>query len=131
MAAVTKRVRLKTFQPFPVLPEVSAWLALFRVETDRYPFLVLLGPSRSRKTEFAKALFKNPLELKLGTLDYFPDGMRAFTRGTHDAVVLDDCRDFRFLVEHQEKLQGKVDARVEFASTPGGQCKYCVVAMSG
>ena len=55
---------------------------------------------------------------------HFPEGMRAFNRKKHDAVVLDDCRDFAFLVHHQEKLQGKSDARVEFASTPGGQCSY-------
>ena len=50
--------------------------------------------------------------------------MRAFSRKKHDAVVLDDCRDFGFLVRHQEKLQGKSDANIEFASTPGGQLAY-------
>ena len=103
---------------------MTAWLALFKEEVDRYPFLVLLGPSRSKKTEFAKSLFKNPLELKVGKLEHFPDGMRAFSRQKHDAVVLDDVRDFGFLVDHQEKLQGKSDAKVEFASTPGGKCAY-------
>ena len=82
----------------------------FKNEKDRYPFLLLLGPSRSRKTEFANSLFKAPLELKVGNLQQFPDGMRAFSRKKHDAVILDDCRDLRFLVEHQEKLQGKVSA---------------------
>ena len=50
--------------------------------------------------------------------------MRQFSRKVHDAIVLDDCRDFAFLIQHQDKLQGKVDAKVEFASTPGGQCAY-------
>ena len=122
--STTKRVRANTFVPYPEVPAVTAWLALFLVETDRYPFLVILGPSRSYKTEYAKSLFKAPLELKLGNLAHFPDEMRRFSRKQHDAIVLDDCRDFQFLVEHQEKLQGKVDAKVEFASTPGGQCKY-------
>ena len=122
--ATAKRVRLNTFEPFPEVPEVTAWQKLFKKEVDRYPFLVVFGPSRSRKTEFAKSLFKNPLELKVGTLEHFPEGMRAFQRKKHDAVVLDDCRDFGFLVKHQEKLQGKSDARVEFASTPGGQCSF-------
>ena len=106
------------------MPEVTAWQKFFKKEVDRYPFLVVFGPSRSRKTEFAKSLFKNPLELKVGTLEHFPEGMRAFQRKKHDAVVLDDVRDFVFLVKHQEKLQGKSDARVEFASTPGGQCSF-------
>ena len=29
-----------------------------------------------------------------------------------------------FFVNHQEKLQGKYDYMVEFASTAGGQCAY-------
>ena len=85
---------------------------------------MVIGPSRSKKTEFAKSLFKNPLELKVGVLQHFPDGMRAFQRKKHDAVILDDIRDFSFLVLHQEKLQGESDFRVEFASTPGGQCAF-------
>ena len=28
------------------------------------------------------------------------------------------------LIRHQEKIQGKYDYMVEFASTPGGQCAY-------
>ena len=123
-AETVRRVRQNCFTPFSEVPEVTAWLALFSQEVDRYPFLVVLGPSRSQKTEFAKALFKNPLELKVGSLEHFPDGMRMFSRKVHDAVVLDDCRDFAWLVQHQEKLQGKVDAKVEFASTPGGTCAY-------
>ena len=60
----------------------------------------------------------------MGKLDHFAEGMRAFSRKVNHALVLDDCRDFGFLVQHQEKLQGKVDSRVEFASTPGGKCAY-------
>ena len=122
--ATVQRVHENTYAQFPHVPVVDAWLDCFSKEVDRYPFLVIHGPSRTRKTEFAKSLFNNPLELKIGTLAHFPEGMRAFNRKKHDAVVLDDCRDFAFLVHHQEKLQGKSDARVEFASTPGGQCSY-------
>ena len=91
--ATAKRVRARTFQGFPEVPEVTAWLALFREEVDRYPILVLLAPSRKRKTEYAKSLFNAPFELKLGSLENFPDRMRKFSRRTHDALILDDCRD--------------------------------------
>ena len=64
------------------------------------------------------------MELKVGVLQHFLDGMRAFQRKKHDAVILDDIRDFSFLVLHQEKIQGESDFRVEFASTPGGQCAF-------
>ena len=50
--------------------------------------------------------------------------MRTFDRHAHDGLILDDVRDLQFLVNHQEKLQGKYDAQVEFASTPGGTCAY-------
>lgn len=122
----SKRIRTNTdlFKSFPHLPEATLWLDHFKADALRYPVLVVLGPSRCGKTEWVKTLFKNPLELKVGTLPYFPDGMRAFTRGTHDAVILDDIRDLTFVADHQEKLQGKYDALVEFASTPGGMCAY-------
>ena len=122
--ATVKHVRATTFQAFTEVPEVATWQALFAQEVDRYPILVLLAPSRSRKTEYAKSLFKAPLELKIGVLEHFPEGMRRFSRQKHDAIILDDCRDFAFLVRHQEKLQGKSDAVVEFGSTPGGQLAY-------
>ena len=77
-----------------------------------------------RKTEWAKSLFQNPLELKIGCSVYFPDGLRAFDRNTHDGLILDDVRDLKFVVDNQDKLQGKYDSRIEFASTPGGTCAY-------
>ena len=33
-------------------------------------------------------------------------------------------RDLQFIIDHQEKLQGKYDALVEFGSTPGGVCAF-------
>ena len=36
----------------------------------------------------------------------------------HDALILDDVRDLDF----QEKVQGKYDSRIEFATTQGGTC---------
>lgn len=120
----TRRVRARLFKPFDEVPEVTAWLQQFAEEKDRYSFLVVLAPSRAGKTEYAKSLFKRPLVVGVGDLEHFPDGMRQFQRGHHDGVVLDDLRDFFFCVKHQEKLQGKVDTTVEFASTPGGQCAY-------
>jgi hypothetical protein len=108
LIATGKRIRRNTFELFPDVPEATAWLKLYEQEVDRYPFLVVIGPSRSRKTEFAKSLFKNPLELKVGVLQHFPDGMRAFQRKKHDAVILDDIRDFSFLVLHQEKTPREI-----------------------
>ena len=85
---------------------------------------VVHAPSYCGKTEWANSLFQRPLELKVGTLQHFPEAMRRFDRDNFDGLVLDDVRDLTFLSEHQEKLQGKVDKAVEFASTPGGKCAY-------
>jgi len=112
------------YEPFPKIQEAEEWLKLFKVDALRYPILVVLGPSRSGKTEWAKSLFQYPLELKIGTLEFFPETMRQFQRGVHDGLVLDDVRDLHFLVNHQEKLQGKCDCLVEFGSTAGGTCAY-------
>lgn len=69
-------------------------------------------------------MFSKPLELKVGSLQTFPDGMRAFRRKVHDGIILDDIRDMAFITDNQDKLQGKYDARVEFATTQGGTCAY-------
>ena len=122
--AVTKKVRATLFKPFEEVPAAVAFLSLFDQELDRYPFLVVLAPSRAGKTEWAKSLFKDPLVLGVGQLEHFPDGMRRFSRKLHDGNVLDDLRDFFFCVRHQEKLQGKVDTETEFAATPSGQYAF-------
>ena len=123
-----KRVRSnpETYHPFPPVPAASAWLETFKKDALRYPVLIVLGPSRAGKTEWAKSLFQCPLELKIGCLTFFPDGMRRFQRGVHDGLVLDDVRDLQFVVDHQEKLQGKYDHLVEFGSTAGGTCAFSV-----
>ena len=124
--ATTRRVRANAalYRPFPPAAAAQAWLALFLQDRLRYPLLVVRGASHTGKTEWVKSLFKNALELKVGSLEVFPEGMRGFDRDTHDGIILDDVRDMAFLAEHQDKLQGKYDTRVEFATTPGGTCAF-------
>ena len=126
IAENTKRIRsnVALYQPFPEVARAVAWLKTFSADMLRYPLLVVLGPSGSGKTEWAKSLFTQPLELKVGSLTTFPDGMRAFNRKVHDGIILDDVRDMAFITDNQDKLQGKYDAHVEFATTQGGTCAY-------
>ena len=126
IAENTKRIRsdASLYKPFPEVAKAVAWLACFALDMLRYPLLVVLGPSGSGKTEWAKSLFANPLELKVGSLTTFPDGMRSFKRRVHDGIILDDVRDMAFITDNQDKLQGKYDAHVEFATTQGGTCAY-------
>lgn len=126
MEATTKRVRSNPHlcPPWPAVPEATAWLELFKEDRLRFPILIVLGRSMSGKTEWAQTLFKKPLLLKVGKNENFPAGMRAFKRGVHDGIILDDLRDWAWLEVHQEKLQGKYNAAVEFAATPGDTCTY-------
>ncbi|CAK0833347.1 unnamed protein product, partial [Prorocentrum cordatum] len=86
--------------------------------------LTYFGVQGSGKTEWAQSLFQNPLVVKVGKLEHFPESMRAFDKEKHDGLVLDDLRDSQFLVDHQDKLQGKYNSLVEFASAPGGDLAY-------
>ena len=62
--------------------------------------------------------------LLVGTGAFFPDGMRAFERGIHDALILDDVRYLEFPAAYQGMPQGKNDVIVEFGSSPCGVHAY-------
>ena len=102
----------------------KAWLALSLQDRLRYPLLVVRGASHTGKTEWVKSRFKDVLNLKVGSLEVFSEGMRGFERDTHDGIILDDVGDMALLADHQDKLQGKYDTWVEFATTPGGTCAF-------
>ena len=121
-----KRLRSnpQLFQPFKEVPQATAWLKRFEQDAFRYPVLVVHGPSRSGKTEWACSLFNKPLKVEIADLLFFPEGLRELDRKRHDGLVLDDVRDLEFLNTHQDKLQGHYARLVEFASTPGGTCSY-------
>ena len=113
------------YQPYKPVPEAEFFLGCFQKDALRYPLLVVHAPSFAGKTEWANSLFKNEnLELSVGPLTQFTEGMRRFNKKVHTALVLDDIRDLTFLVEHQEKLQGKYNRLVEFGTTTGGTCAY-------
>lgn len=98
MEQVVKRIRgnANLYQPFPEVPAVAEWLTCFGKDMLRYPLLILQGASATGKTEFAKSLFRQPLELKVGNSEVFPSKMVEFKRGVHDALILDDVRDLDF-----------------------------------
>ena len=112
------------FQEFKKVPEAQAWLTLFEKEDLRYPMLVVMAPSHTGKTEFAKSLFNKPFKVEIGTLAHFPEKLRQFNRKLYDGLVLDDVRDLAFLAEHQEKLQANYETLAEFGTTAGGTCAY-------
>ena len=118
MEARTKRIRSNPalFQEWPAVPEAQAWRETFKEDKLRYPLLVVLGPSRSGKTEWAQSLFRNPLKVQVGGLEHFPESMRAFDRAKNDGLVLDDLRDLHFLVDHQDKVRMRHYVALRFHS---------------
>ena len=126
LAARIKRIRSnpEVYQSFKQVPEAQAWLKEFDEEALRYPVLLVHGPSRVGKTEWACSLFQNPLKVLLGKRSFFPEGLRKLDTERHDGLVLDDLRDLQFLTDHQDALQGKYDTLVEFGSSPTGMAAY-------
>lgn len=126
MEAVVKRIRSNKalFKPFPVVRGACEWQGELKADALRYPILITLGESGKGKTEWTKSLFKRPFVLQIGALGQFPDRMRKFERKLYDALVLDDVRDLKFVEDHQDKLQGKYDALLEFGTTAGGTCAF-------
>ena len=126
MDDVVKRIRNDptVFRAYPKVAHALEWLGEFKKDALRYSLLIALGKSGAGKTEWGKSLFGNPLTLQIGPLGQFPDGLRKFNRKIYDGLVLDDIRDLKFIEDHQDKLQGKYDARLEFGTTAGGTCAY-------
>ena len=125
--ANAKRIKQTLYKPMKEFPVLIQWWDLFAKDAPdalRFPILVLLAPSRCGKTELAMSLFKAPLKVQIGNLVHFPDRMRDFQRGHHDGIVVDDVRDLSFVVQHQEKFQGKYSEPVGFGSSPCGQNSY-------
>ena len=82
-------------RPFRVLPRVSRWHEQFAVEKFalRYECLVLVGPSRAGKTNFALSLFGRRKSIVVncqGLGAHLPD-IRHFDVSSHCAIVWDEC----------------------------------------
>ena len=110
---------------FEHVPILKAWVKEFTLFLARYTLLILLGPSRSGKTEAALDLFPagKALEMRVGDSLFFPDAMRRFEKSTHKAVILDDVRDLDLVRKQQDVLQSS-NIVCEFGKSPTGQNAY-------
>ena len=52
------------------VPQAVAWLSHFEQDALRYPIMVVLGESHTGKTEWAKSLFQQPVELQIKNLTH-------------------------------------------------------------
>ena len=86
MQATKKRIRSnrRIYKPFPVIQQATDWLQSFCADALRYHILIILAQSFSGKTEYAKSLFRSPVELQISDLGHFPDKLR--TRGATNVL---------------------------------------------
>jgi len=80
------------FRPFRQLPEVEEWLALFHMSRDRYPFLVLEGPSRLGKTQFAEQLVSWDKTLSVDCSSAIEPDLRQYASDEVDCIIFDEAR---------------------------------------
>ena len=76
---------------FRMPDEVKGWLAHFTLFKDRYPFLILDGPSCVGKTRFAQSLVRDESMYFCDcSNDQTPD-LRGFQYKKHTLILLDEC----------------------------------------
>ena len=78
-------------RPFKVISAVVDWQRAFDDVLPRYPFLVLDGPSRTGKTQFAKSLAP-PDEVYEVNMACAPEAdLRTYDPLVHTVIVYDEC----------------------------------------
>lgn len=115
----------KKLKPFAYNAYVDYWMKLFNEESLRYPFLVLCGPSKLRKTEYAKSLFDNPF-LHKDKIDW--DGYNWLK---HGCIIFDDVNlpdhIWKFVRQNKVLFQSSSIVSVNTSATNCYKRDVCVV----
>lgn len=110
--------------PFVVNDTVENWKEQFTKLQHRYSFLVLCGPSKMRKTEFAKSLFKNAFHHK-DKIDW--DGYSWLNNGS---IIFDDCNNpdhiWKFVKQNKMMFQASGVVPVNTSATNCYKRDICV-----
>ena len=100
--------RSKDFKPLP--PALERWKMQYDdYPTDRYMFLVLYGPSRTGKSRLARSLFGAASTLVVDIENAAHPNLKAYRRGVHKAILLDEMKSPSFLVHNKKVLQAHID----------------------
>lgn len=78
-------------RPWRRLPLVEVWLLQYRQSLSRYRFLVLDGPSRMGKTQYARALCREGGVLELNMAGGAQADLREFDPLQHELLLFDEC----------------------------------------
>ena len=115
-------------KPWKKYPVVDEWLAQYRQILHRYAFLVLDGPSRLGKTQYARSIAgpERTMEVSMsggGALD-----MGSYDPLVHEVLVIDEA-DPQTIVDHKQLFQaGEADVALQTSAT---NCHSLVVNVSG
>ena len=80
------------FRPFQVVPEVACWLRGFSIQRDRYPFLILEGPSRLGKTQYAESLAPPGRTLNIDCASATEPDLRQYRSEEVDSIIFDEAK---------------------------------------
>jgi len=80
------------FRPFRVVPEVDSWLRGFAIQRDRYPFLILEGPSKLGKTQFAESLAPPGRTLNIDCASATEPDLRQYRSEEVDSIIFDEAK---------------------------------------
>ena len=106
------------------LPAVTAWMEQIRAVSDRKKFLVLNGPSRLGKTQFAVGLAgaKRTLEVNCAGASHPP--LRNFDPKVHMCVIFDEASP-RMVLQYRRLFQAP-NCQVIIGQSPTNQSSYPV-----
>ena len=107
-----ERLREKAL-PFKPLPwQIEAWMMRYEELEERYPMLVLYGPSQTGKSRLARSLFGVDRTLVVDVQNAQNPDLHAYRRGFHKAILLDEVMDPNFIVNNKKLLQAHVDGAI-------------------
>ena len=106
------------------LPAVTAWMEQIRAVSDRKKFLVLNGPSRLGKTQFAVGLAgaKRTLEVNCAGASHPP--LRNFDPKVHNCVIFDEASP-KMVLQYRRLFQAP-NCQVIIGQSPTNQSSYPV-----
>ena len=113
--------RRRAFKPRP--ERVRRWLASFEQLDWRYAMLVLVGPSKVGKSEWAKDMRGPEKTLLVDCQNAQHPDLADFDAARHAAVVFDEISGPDFVIRNKKLLQGHVDG-ARLAQSPTQRFAY-------
>ncbi len=113
-------------RPWKHYPLVDVWLAQYRSIEPRYRFLVIDGPSKLGKTEFARSLVGRSRTFEISLLKGFNLDFTGYSFMKHDLVIVDEA--VPEVVSQNRKLfqAGEAEISMQTSATNCHSFKVCL-----